>query len=84
MSAPVQESSSAAAEKLPGSGSWAGNGCVTCACIPLARVRSYDHTQLQGRLGNVVQACAQAEAGDLDLGERLGVCEGVEYVELLP
>ena len=67
----------------PSSESCAGNGSVTCACIPLARVRSYDHTQLQGRLGNAVLACAQAEAEDLDFGERLRVCEGVEYVGLL-
>lgn len=66
-----------------GSGSGAGNGCVPCACIPLARARSCDHTPLQGRLGSVVQACAQAEAEDLGFGERLGVCERVEYVGLL-
>jgi hypothetical protein len=34
---------------------------ITSSCIPLAVTQSHGHTQLQGRLGNVVQLFAQEE-----------------------
>lgn len=48
------------------------------AYIPLANTQSYDHAPLQWRLGNMVQACVQAEAEGMDFGKLLGVCKGIE------
>lgn len=37
------------------------------AYIPLASTQSYDHAQLQWRLGNMVRTCVQAEAEGVDM-----------------